>query len=161
MMNYFYFRSGSSNQTKMLQNPKSFLIYIIHGLILTHNIYYMLITDVFLVVYSFHLYIRQTIYGATTYPTRLLMYHTPWSHYTPANKVWGFKRNHAVCMSVRLFTSCTCHNFLPPCPIWIIFHKIVVHDPRVCHNIDSRSYLQGQGHTNQKRVSRPLFLCYV
>ena len=30
---------------------------------------------------------------------------------------------------------------------WIIFHTIVVHDPRVCHDLDPRSYLRGQGHT--------------
>ena len=29
----------------------------------------------------------------------------------------------------------------------MIFHKIVVHDPRVCHDLDLRSYLQGQGHS--------------
>ena len=50
-------------------------------------------------------------------------------------------------MPVGLFTSCPGHNFLPPCPIWIIFHTIVVHDPRVGHDFDPRSYLQGQGHS--------------
>ena len=30
--------------------------------------------------------------------------------------------------------------------IWI-FHTIVVNDPRVCHNLDHRSYLLGQGHS--------------
>ena len=42
-------------------------------------------------------------------------------------------------LSVRLFTSCPGHNFVSTCSIWIIFHTIVVHDPR--------SYLQGQGHS--------------
>ena len=32
------------------------------------------------------------------------------------------------------------------CWIWI-FHTIVVDDPRVCHDLDPRSYLQGQGHS--------------
>ena len=27
-----------------------------------------------------------------------------------------------------------------------IFHTIVVHDPRVCHDLDQKSYLQGKGH---------------
>ena len=63
----------------------------------------------------------------------------------PANKVWGVYRNHpvrpSVCLSVRLFTTCPGHNFLLHWPIWIIFHTIVVHDPR--------TYLQGQGHSAQ------------
>ena len=53
----------------------------------------------------------------------------------------------SVCLSVRLFTSCPDHYFLPPCRIWIIFHTIIVHDPRMCHDLDTRSYLQGQGHS--------------
>ena len=48
--------------------------------------------------------------------------------------------------SVLLFALCPGHNFLTPCPIWIIFHTIIVHDPRMCHDLDPRSYLQGQGH---------------
>ena len=40
---------------------------------------------------------------------------------------------------------CPGHNSMP-CWIWIIFHTIVVHGPRVCHDLDPRSYLQGQGH---------------
>ena len=39
------------------------------------------------------------------------------------------------------------HNSSLPSWIWIIFHTIVVHDPGVCHDFDSRSYLQGQGHS--------------
>ena len=39
------------------------------------------------------------------------------------------------------YTSCPGLNFLLPCPIWIIFYTIVVHDPRVCHDLESRSYL--------------------
>ena len=42
---------------------------------------------------------------------------------------------------------CPGHNSSLPCWIWIIFHTIVVHDPRMCHDLDSRSYLQGQGHS--------------
>ena len=42
------------------------------------------------------------------------------------------------------------HNSLLSCRIWIIFHKIVVlelvHDPKMCHELDRRSYVQGQGH---------------
>ena len=34
-----------------------------------------------------------------------------------------------------------------PCWIWIIFHTVVVHDPRVCYDLEPRSYLQGQGHS--------------
>ena len=79
-------------------------------------------------------------------------------HYTPTNKVWGgVYRNHPVCLSIRLclsvclsvhlFTSRPGHNFVLPCPIWIIFHTIVVHDPRMCHDLDPRSYLQGRGHS--------------
>ena len=48
--------------------------------------------------------------------------------------------------SARLFAWCPGHIFLPLCRIWIIFHTTVVHDPRVCHDLDPRSYLQGQGH---------------
>ena len=40
---------------------------------------------------------------------------------------------------------CPGNNSSLPCWIWIIFHTIVVHDPRVCHDLDPRSYLQGQG----------------
>ena len=47
----------------------------------------------------------------------------------------------------RLFISCPGHNFSPTCPTWITFHTIVVHNLRVCHDLDPRSYLQGQGHS--------------
>ena len=68
--------------------------------------------------------------------------------YTPRKQsLGGVYRNHPVRLSVRLFTSCPGHNFLTPCPIWIIFHTIIVHDPRMCHDLDPRSYLQGQGHS--------------
>ena len=50
-----------------------------------------------------------------------------------------------ITLSIRLFTSCSDHIFLLPCPIWIIFHTIVVHDPR------SRSQF-----THGKNVSIPL-----
>ena len=45
----------------------------------------------------------------------------------PANKVWGYigiTLSVCPCLSLRLFTSCPDHNFLPPCPIWI-FHMCV------------------------------------
>ena len=38
------------------------------------------------------------------------------------------------------------HNSPLPCWIWTIFHTIVVHDPKVCHDLDSRSYLQGHAY---------------
>ena len=37
------------------------------------------------------------------------------------------------------------HNSSLPCWIWIIFHTIVVHDQRKCHDLDPRSHIQGQG----------------
>ena len=40
---------------------------------------------------------------------------------------------------------CLGHNSSLPCWIWIIFHTIVAHYPRVCHDFDPMSYLQGQG----------------
>ena len=36
---------------------------------------------------------------------------------------------------------CFGHNSSLPCWIWIIFHTIVVHDPRVYHDRDPKSYL--------------------
>ena len=105
---------------------------------------------------SAHVYRDQVVRG----PTKALQmvrhltnhkFHDIWlsqgnfRHYTPANKVWGIYRNHPVCPSVH--TSCPGRNFLIPCPIWIIFHKNIVHDLRMCHDLDPRSYLQGQGHS--------------
>ena len=40
---------------------------------------------------------------------------------------------------------CPGYNSSLPCWIWIISHTIVVHDPRICHDLDPRSYFQGQG----------------
>ena len=37
---------------------------------------------------------------------------------------------------------CPGHNSTMLHWIWIIFHTVVVHDPMVCHNLESRSYLQ-------------------
>ena len=70
-------------------------------------------------------------------------------NYTPANKVLGYIGSPclSVLLSFRLSTSWLGHNFLLPWLIWIIFHTIIVHDPRLCHDLDSRSYLQGQGHS--------------
>ena len=63
------------------------------------------------------------------------------------NKVGrGVFRNHTVCPSV-CSPSCPGHNSVPSRPIWIIFHTIVFHNLRVCHDLDPRSYLQGQGHS--------------
>ena len=42
--------------------------------------------------------------------------------------------------------TCPDHYSLLSCWICIIFHTIVVHEPSVCHDLDTRSYLQGQGH---------------
>ena len=39
------------------------------------------------------------------------------------------------------------HSSSLPRLIWIIFHTIVVHDPKICHDLDPMSYLQGQGHS--------------
>ena len=43
--------------------------------------------------------------------------------------------------------SCLDHNSSLSCWIWSIFHTIVIHDPRVYHDFDQRSYLQDQGHS--------------
>ena len=43
---------------------------------------------------------------------------------------------------------CLCGNSLSPCWIWIKWYTINDHDPRMwrmCHGLESRSYLQGQG----------------
>ena len=42
---------------------------------------------------------------------------------------------------------CLVHNSSLPSLIWIIFHTTVVHDSRVCHDLDPKSYLWGQGHS--------------
>ena len=62
--------------------------------------------------------------------------------YPPQTKFGGYVR-----ITLRPFTSCPGHNFLPTFPIWIIFYTIVFHDPRVCHDFDPSSYFQGQGHS--------------
>ena len=41
---------------------------------------------------------------------------------------------------------CPSHNSSLPSSIWIIFHTIVVHNSSACHDLDPKSYLQGQGH---------------
>ena len=55
---------------------------------------------------------------------------------------------------------CPVNSFSLPCWIWIIFYTIVVHDPRACHDLDPRSYLQIKVtvHIYWKSVSRPKFL---
>ena len=49
---------------------------------------------------------------------------------------------------IIILNPCFGHNFLLSCRIWI-FHTIVVHDPRVCHSFDPRSYLQDTHSENQ------------
>ena len=39
------------------------------------------------------------------------------------------------------------HNSSLQSWIWIIFHTLIVHDPRVCHDLYPRSYLQGKDHS--------------
>ena len=56
-------------------------------------------------------------------------------HYTPSKQSLRDMLE-SPCLSVHLFALCLGHNFLPPCSIWIIFHTIVVHDPRVCHDVN-------------------------
>ena len=54
-------------------------------------------------------------------------------------KFWmGIKESPSlsVRLSVRLFTSCPAHNFLLSCPNWIIFYTIVVHYPRLFHDLE-------------------------
>ena len=73
-------------------------------------------------------------------------------------KLWGYIGiTMSVCLSVcmlvrpsacvRLFTSCLVQNFVPFRRILIIFHTILVNDSMLCHDLDLRSYLQGQGHS--------------
>ena len=49
--------------------------------------------------------------------------------------------------SVRPSEACPGNNFLLHAWISILFHRIVVHDLRVCHDLEPKSYLQGQGHS--------------
>ena len=42
---------------------------------------------------------------------------------------------------------CSGHNSSLPSWILILFQAIIIQDPRVCHDLDPRSYLQGQGHS--------------
>ena len=39
--------------------------------------------------------------------------------------------------------------------ISILFHTVVVHDQRVCHGLNPRSYLQGQGHNAHRENQCP------
>ena len=64
-------------------------------------------------------------------------------------------------LNISLFTLCPGHKFLLPCLIWIIFLIIVVHDPRVCHNLDPGFYCHGHGeHTYPKNLCLPLIPHY-
>ena len=56
------------------------------------------------------------------------------------------------------------HNSFMSYRIFIILRKIVVHAPRLCHDIDSRSYLQGQGNRTHITEIRALTIncpCHV
>ena len=71
--------------------------------------------------------------------------------YTPANKSVGINESpcRSACLSVHLVCLSLCLHRVwvitsyTLCQIWIIIHTINVHDPRVCHGLDRRSYLQG------------------
>ena len=59
---------------------------------------------------------------------------------------------------------CPGHNVSLPYWIWIIFHTTVVHGPRVCHDLELRSFLQGQSHSshlNKILVKSIKSYCYV
>ena len=55
-------------------------------------------------------------------------------------------------------------SFIPSCWIWIKFLTIVVHVPRMCHYLDPRWYLQGQGQTVHITIILLLniiYCCYI
>ena len=69
----------------------------------------------------------------------------------PSRPVWSGAVDMAAGNSINISpvnkVSGVYRNFLLPCWIWIIFYTIIVfHDPRVCHDLESRPYIQGQGH---------------
>ena len=69
-------------------------------------------------------------------------------HPPPAQTKFGVWES--TCLSVHLSVCSLCvrgHNSVTTCPLWIIFHTIIVHVARVCHDLDPRSYLQGQCHS--------------
>ena len=55
--------------------------------------------------------------------------------------------NQGQCQSTHTQNLCPGKKSSVPCWSWILFHTIVVHDPKVCHDFKLRSYLQGQGHS--------------
>ena len=66
--------------------------------------------------------------------------------------------------SSHIAKTCPGHNFLLLSWIWIIFHTIVVLNPMRCHDLDTRSYLQGQFHSahNAKILFRAITsYCHV
>ena len=70
--------------------------------------------------------------------------------YYSTNKVLGLFRNNYVCLSVCLSVCSSVQIVSGPfllIPLQDVFHTIVVHDQRMCHDLDSRSYLQGQNHS--------------
>ena len=54
-------------------------------------------------------------------------------------------RNHDVRLSLCWNHACPGHYPLLSAWIGMILHTLV-HDPRMCHDLDPRSYFQGQGH---------------
>ena len=71
-------------------------------------------------------------------------------HCMPKGALWLFPK----VIYLRSIPQCTytqnpspSHNSLLLCFIWKIFHTIVINSPRVCHDIEPRSYLLGQIHS--------------
>ena len=56
---------------------------------------------------------------------------------------------------------CPGHNSSLQYWIWIthVFHTIFVHDTRVCHDLDPKLYLQGQGHSVHIQCTGTKTLC--
>ena len=69
----------------------------------------------------------------------------PYTPPPPKQSSVVYYRNHPVRLSVLCSHCGAITSF--PCHIWISFHIIVIHDPRVCHALDPRSYLISQGHS--------------
>ena len=53
---------------------------------------------------------------------------------------------------------CPGHNCSLLSWIWIIFYTIIVHNPRMCHDLDPGSYFQAPGHIYHKSVCGPRLL---
>ena len=63
----------------------------------------------------------------------------PW----PKCVSWPYPISRSQCIYTE--NPCPGHNSSLLSWIWIIFHTIVVNDPRMCHDFYPRSYIQGQG----------------